>query len=215
MAFVQFSGVSLAFGARDILKDAALFMASGTKAALAGPNGAGKTTLMRIIAGTMPPDSGDRAIQKGTRVSYLPQSGVEYAGCSIYEETERAYDAVERLIAERDAIGGELEKSEPGDPRLELLIESFHHLDEAINDSGYYRRADRIREVLVGLGFNQFELGRRVEELSGGWQMRVALAKVLLENPDIMLLDEPTNYLDLEARDWLEEIGRASCRERV
>ncbi|HAE22149.1 MAG TPA: ABC transporter ATP-binding protein, partial [Spirochaetaceae bacterium] len=103
-----------------------------------------------------------------------------------------------------DAIGAELERIVQGDQRLEALLEAYHHLDEAINDSGYYRRADRIREVLVGLGFNQFELARRVEELSGGWQMRVALAKVLLENPDIMLLDEPTNYLDLEARDWLE-----------
>ncbi len=204
MAFVQFSGVSLAFGSRDLLMDATLYMASGTKAALAGPNGAGKTTLMRIITGQIAPDSGDRAIQKDTRVSYLPQTGVSYAGCSVYEEAEKAYNAVERLVAERDAIGAELERIVQGDQRLEALLEAYHHLDEAINDSGYYRRADRIREVLVGLGFNQFELARRVEELSGGWQMRVALAKVLLENPDIMLLDEPTNYLDLEARDWLE-----------
>jgi ATP-binding cassette, subfamily F, member 3 len=204
MAFVQFSGVSLAFGSRDLLMEASLYMASGTKAALAGPNGAGKTTLMRIITGQLAPDSGERAVQKDTRVSYLPQTGVSYAGCSVYEEAEKAYNAVERLVAERDAIGAELERIVQGDPRLEALLEAYHHLDEAINDSGYYRRADRIREVLVGLGFNQFELARRVEELSGGWQMRVALAKVLLENPDIMLLDEPTNYLDLEARDWLE-----------
>lgn len=209
MAFVQFTGVSLAFGARDLLIGASLFLSAGTKAALAGPNGAGKTTLMRIVSGALAPDSGDRAVQKGTRVSYLPQSGVAYAGCSVYEEAEKAYEAVERLVSERDAVGGELESAAEGDEALSALIESYHALDEAINDSGYYRRADRIREVLVGLGFSQDELGRRVEELSGGWQMRVALAKVILENPDIMLLDEPTNYLDLEARDWLEDYLRA------
>jgi ATP-binding cassette subfamily F protein 3 len=209
MAFVQFTGVSLAFGARDLLIGASLFLSAGTKAALAGPNGAGKTTLMRIVSGALAPDSGDRAVQKGTRISYLPQSGVAYAGCSVYEEAEKAYEAVERLVSERDAVGGELESAAEGDEGLSALIESYHALDEAINDSGYYRRADRIREVLVGLGFSQDELGRRVEELSGGWQMRVALAKVILENPDIMLLDEPTNYLDLEARAWLENYLRA------
>ncbi|MBP7263336.1 MAG: ABC-F family ATP-binding cassette domain-containing protein [Spirochaetia bacterium] len=204
MAFVQFTGVGLAFGARDILSDAALYMSSGTKAALAGPNGAGKTTLMRIIAGMLPPDSGERAIQRGTRVSYLPQSGEAYSGCTVFEEAEKAYQAVEVLIADRDRTGTELETVSEGDSRLSALLDSFHALDEAITDSGYYRRADRIREVLTGLGFEPDALDRPVGELSGGWQMRVALAKVILENPDIMLLDEPTNYLDLEARDWLE-----------
>lgn len=204
MAFVQFTGVSLAFGARDILYDAALFMASGTKAALAGPNGAGKTTLLRIIAGLLPPDSGERAVQKGTRVSYLAQSGEAYSGCTVYEEAEKAYGALEALVMERDTIATALESSKEGDVDLENLLETYHHLDETISGSGCWRRSDRIREVLEGLGFKPDDAGRQVDELSGGWQMRVALAKVILENPDIMLLDEPTNYLDLEARDWLE-----------
>jgi len=204
VAFVQFTGVSLAFGARDILADASLYMAGGTKAALAGPNGAGKTTLLRIVAGLLPPDAGDRAIQKGTRVSYLAQSGAAYQGCTVYEEAEKAYGAVEALLAERDAIGVRLADMKEGDENLEPLLESYHRLDESINGSGYWRRSDRIREVLEGLGFKPEDGERQVGELSGGWQMRVALAKVLLENPDIMLLDEPTNYLDLEARDWLE-----------
>lgn len=204
MAFVQFTGVSLAFGARDILAGASLYMAGGTKAALAGPNGAGKTTLLRIVAGLLPPDSGDRAIQKGTRVSYLPQSGAAYQGCTVYQEAEKAYGAVEALLAERDAIGARLATLKEGDDTIGLLLESYHRLDESINGSGYWRRSDHIREVLDGLGFKPEDGDRQVGELSGGWQMRVALAKVLLENPDIMLLDEPTNYLDLEARDWLE-----------
>jgi len=204
MAFVQFTGVSLAFGARDILSDAALYMAAGTKAALAGPNGAGKTTLLRIVAGLLPPDSGERAVQKGTRVSYLAQSGAVFSGCTVFEEAEKAYGAVEALVAERDDLGLRLEAAREGDQGLDALLEAYHHLDETIAGSGYWRRADRIREVLEGLGFRPGDAERRVEELSGGWQMRVALAKVIFENPDIMLLDEPTNYLDLEARDWLE-----------
>jgi len=209
MAFVQFTGVSLAFGPRDILVDAALFLADGTKAALAGPNGAGKTTLMRIVVGHLAPDSGERAVQKGTRVSYLPQSGAAYAGCTVYEEAEKAYGGLEALLRERDAVGTELEGAREGDPGVGALVESYHHLDETLNDSGYWRRRDRIREVLCGLGFRQDDLDLPVDELSGGWQMRVALGKVLLENPDVMLLDEPTNYLDLEARDWLEDFLRA------
>ncbi|MBU0954222.1 MAG: ABC-F family ATP-binding cassette domain-containing protein, partial [Spirochaetes bacterium] len=191
-------------GARDILQDAALYLASGTKAALAGPNGAGKTTLLRIITGDLPADSGDRAVQKDTRIAWLPQSGVDYRGCSIYEEAEKAYGAIEDLLQRRESIGRDLQQSKADDKRTMLLLEQFHHIDESVNDSGYYRRKDRIREVLQGLGFDPADLDRPVETLSGGWQMRVGLAKVILASPDIMLLDEPTNYLDLEARSWLE-----------
>ncbi|MCX7023160.1 MAG: ATP-binding cassette domain-containing protein [Spirochaetes bacterium] len=209
MAFVQFSEVSLAFGARDILKSVNLNLASGTKAALCGPNGAGKSTLMKIVAGALAPDSGERAIQKGTRISYLPQSGIAYASATVEEEAELAYAAIEALIRERDAVGARLESSVSDDPKTLALVETYHALHETIGDSGYWRRRDRIREVLEGLGFVPGDQERRVEEFSGGWQMRLALAKVILENPDIMLLDEPTNYLDLEARNWLEDYLRA------
>ncbi|HOX11931.1 MAG TPA: ABC-F family ATP-binding cassette domain-containing protein [Spirochaetia bacterium] len=208
MAFVQFTDVSLAFGHRDILKNASLFLAPGTKAALAGPNGAGKTTLLKIAAGLIAPDGGDRAIQKGARISYLPQTGVVYRGCTVYEEAERAYQSVEALVREQEEIGRRLEGSVADDPRTLALVEEHHRLHEAVEGSGYWRRKDRIREVLQGLGFKAGDPDRPVEEFSGGWQMRVALAKVLLENPDILLLDEPTNYLDLEARDWLEDFLR-------
>lgn len=205
MAFVQFTDVSLAFGPRDILKGASLFLAPGTKAALAGPNGAGKSTLLKIAAGILTPDSGDRAIQKGARISYLPQTGVVFQGSTVYEEAERAYDALESLLREQEAIGRELELSTSDDARTLALVEEHNRLHEAVEGSGYWRRRDRIREVLEGLGFQASDLDRPIGEFSGGWQMRVALAKVLLENPDILLLDEPTNYLDLEARDWLQD----------
>ena len=209
MAFVQFSEVSLAFGARDILKGATIYLAAGSRAALAGPNGAGKSTLMKILAGVLAPDSGERAVTRGARVSYLPQTGAAEASlqgdATVFDEAERAYAFATELLTRQDEIGRLLEASTADDGSTARLVEEHAAIHEAVEDSGYYRRRERIREVLQGLGFHEGDLDRPLREFSGGWQMRVALAKVLLENPDIMLLDEPTNYLDLEARSWLED----------
>jgi ATP-binding cassette subfamily F protein 3 len=204
MAFVQFTRVSLAFGDRDILKDVGLNLAAGSRAALAGVNGSGKSTLMKVIAGKLAPDSGERAVQKGTRVSYLPQSGIVYAGRTLREEAETAYDGIAALLAETEAIGRALENAASDGGRTRSLLDEHARLLEAVEDSGYYDRERTITGVLSGLGFTEADLDRSVEEFSGGWQMRIALAKVLLEAPDILLLDEPTNYLDIEARAWLE-----------
>ncbi|MDR1411571.1 MAG: ATP-binding cassette domain-containing protein, partial [Spirochaetaceae bacterium] len=205
MAFVQFTRVSLAFGDRDILKDAGLYLASGSRAALAGVNGSGKSTLMKIIAGNLKADSGERAIQKGCRVSYLPQSGIVHAGKTLKEEAETAYNSVVLLLDEMEAIGRALEAAKSDDGKTKSLLGEYYRLHEAVENSGYYNRSQTISAVLSGLGFAEADLDRRAEEFSGGWQMRIALAKVLLETPDILLLDEPTNYLDIEARSWLED----------
>ena len=211
MAFVQFSKVSLAFGDRDILKDVSLNLASGTKAALAGANGSGKSTLMKVLAGTIQSDSGDRAIQKGTRVSYLPQSGIVHTGRTLMEETELAFSRGIELSARLDALGDELAASgsraagvSADEGRIARLVEEHHEVQVALEESGWHRRRSLAEQMLLGLGFDVSDFGRQVDEFSGGWQMRVALAKILLEHPDILLLDEPTNYLDIEARDWLE-----------
>ncbi|MDR3147118.1 MAG: ATP-binding cassette domain-containing protein [Treponema sp.] len=204
MAFVQFSRVSLAFGDRDILKDVSLHLASGSRAALTGANGSGKTTLMKVIAALIPCDSGERAIQKGSRISYLPQSGIVHKGKTLRDEAETAYHAVEELLLRVDEIGRILQGARSDDGKTALLLEEHHRLQEAVEASGYYRREADISMVLGGLGFSPEDLDRDTGEFSGGWQMRIALAKVLLEEPDILLLDEPTNYLDIEARGWLE-----------
>ena len=204
MAFVQFSRVSLAFGDRDILKEVSLNLAAGSRAALAGANGAGKSTLMKVIAGKIAADSGDRTVQKGCRVSYLPQSGIVQAGKTLREEAETAYGSILLLIARMDELGRELEKSKGDSGATRAMLEEHHRIHEEIENSGYYRREAVIYQVLEGLGFSPDDMARETGEFSGGWQMRIALAKILLENPDIMLLDEPTNYLDIEARTWLE-----------
>ncbi len=191
--------------ARDILKNATLFLQEGSRAALAGPNGAGKTTLMRIVAGAVAPDSGERAVTKGARVSYLPQTGVVHGDGSVYEEAERAYGFAAAMLERQEEIGRLLEASTSDGGQTARLLEEHAAIHEAVEGSGYFRRRERIREILAGLGFRDADMDRPAREFSGGWQMRVALAKILLESPDIMLLDEPTNYLDLEAREWLED----------
>ena len=204
MAFVQFSRVSLAFGDRDILRDVSLNLTAGSRAALSGANGAGKSTLMKVIAGKITADSGDRAVQKGCRVSYLPQSGIVHKGKTLGQEAETAFESILILIARMEELGRELEKTSGDSSRTRALLEEHHLLLSEIENSGYYRRDAVIAQVLSGLGFSAGDLERETGEFSGGWQMRIALAKILLENPDIMLLDEPTNYLDIEARTWLE-----------
>ena len=205
MAFVQFSRLSLAFGQRDILKDVSLRLASGSRSCLTGANGSGKSTLMKIIAGRISADSGDRAVQKDTRISYLPQSGIVHRGKTLRDEVETAFSFIHILLERLEKTGETLEKVKSGDASAKTLIEEHHLLQEQIEDSGYYRREGTISLVLCGLGFSPRDFDRVTDEFSGGWQMRIALAKVLLEKPDILLLDEPTNYLDIEARAWLED----------
>jgi ATP-binding cassette subfamily F protein 3 len=204
MAFVQFSNVCLAFGDRDLLCSVSLNLKSGSRAALAGPNGAGKSTLMRILAGLTAPDSGDRAVEKGARVSYLPQSGIVHLGRSLRAEAETAFAPVAAMIGEMEELGRALSSAREGDPGLAEVLERHHELSEAVERSGYWRREERIERVLSGLGFKPGDLDRPAGEFSGGWQMRIALAKILLEGADVLLLDEPTNYLDIEAREWLK-----------
>lgn len=202
MAFVQFSQVSLAFGDRDILKNVSVNLMTGTKAALTGANGAGKSTLIKVMAGLIKPDSGSRICQKETRIAYLPQSGLTHHGCSLKEEADRAFEFGYDIQKHIDQIGEQLEK---GTGNTDNLLVTQAELIAKLEESGWHRREATAESVLMGLGFSQEDLQKQTEEFSGGWQMRIALAKALMQNPDILLLDEPTNYLDIEARTWLEK----------
>lgn len=202
MAFVQFSQVSLAFGDRDILKNVSVNLMTGTKAALTGANGAGKSTLIKVMAGLVKPDSGSRICQKDTRIAYLPQSGLTHHGCSLKEEADRAFQFGYDIQKQIDQIGEQLEK---GEGNTDNLLVQQAELITRLEESGWHRREATAESVLLGLGFEHKDLSRQTEEFSGGWQMRIALAKALMQNPDILLLDEPTNYLDIEARTWLEK----------
>ncbi|MBO6176305.1 MAG: ATP-binding cassette domain-containing protein [Treponema sp.] len=201
MAFVQFSKVSLSFGNRDILKNVSVNLATGTKAALTGANGAGKSTLIKIMAGLVEPDSGERIAQKDARVAYLPQSGLVHSGCSLKEEADKAFLWGYELQEKIDSLGEQM----AGAPDNVRLAEEHSALLQKLEESGWYRREALAEQILLGLGFNREDFSKQTQEFSGGWQMRIALAKCLMSGPDILLLDEPTNYLDIEARNWLEK----------
>ncbi len=202
MAFVQFSQVSLAFGDRDILKNVTINLQTGSKVALTGANGAGKSTLIKVLAGLTPPDSGSRAVQKDSRIAYLPQSGLTHHGCTLLEEADKAFEFGYEMQRQIDEIGSQLEK---GEGNTDVLVERQAELIQKLDDSGWHRRDAMAESVLLGLGFSRSDFDRDTAEFSGGWQMRIALAKALMQGPDILLLDEPTNYLDIEARSWLEQ----------
>ena len=202
MAFVQFSQVSLAFGDRDILKNVSVNLMTGTKAALTGANGAGKSTLIKVMAGLIQPDSGTYSCQKDTRIAYLPQSGLTHHGCTLKEEADRAFAFGFELQKQIDEMGEQAAKNPDSAENLHI---KQAELIARLEESGWHRREATAESVLLGLGFSHEDLSRQTEEFSGGWQMRIALAKALMQNPDILLLDEPTNYLDIEARDWLEK----------
>lgn len=204
MAFVQLDNVSLAFADREILRNVNLSLNESSRMALSGANGSGKSTLMRIVADLRRPDSGRVIRERGVRVSYLPQDGVVHRGSTLREEVERAYDRLHALIHEKGEIEHRLGEATPEDEATDGLVERHHQVQETILASGYYEREADVHQVLTGLGFSEEDFLRPTDEFSGGWQMRIALAKVLLERADILLLDEPTNYLDLEARNWLE-----------
>lgn len=202
MAFVQFSKVSLSFGDRDILKDVSLNLGPLSKAALTGANGSGKSTLIKVMAGLVKSDDGQRVASKDAKIAYLPQSGLTHHGCSLREEADKAFEEGYKLTKELDEIGDKLKN---GEGNQKILLERHEAILNELENSGWNRRSVLAEQVLTGLGFSRDDLEKKCEEFSGGWQMRIALAKALMANPDILLLDEPTNYLDLEAREWLEK----------
>ena len=203
MPFIQLSKISLAFGDRDILKDITLILTAGTKAALTGANGCGKSTLMKIVAGQIKADSGDIATEKDTSIAYLPQSGIVHKGKTLAEEAETAFAYGYDIIKAMDEVGEKM-KTEKDEQKLLALANDYHALQTRLDNSGWNSKKGLIDETLRGLGFSSADFNKNTEEFSGGWQMRIALAKVLLQNADIIVLDEPTNYLDIEARSWLE-----------
>ena len=206
MAFIQFSKISLAFGDRDILKDVSVNLKTGTKAALTGANGAGKSTLIKIMAGLVEPDSGKRTAQSGARIAYLPQSGLTHRGRTLKEEADLAFDYGYKIQNQIEEIGEKLKQIPSENVSAQnALLEQHSALMETLENSSWYRRESLAESVLLGLGFSRDDFEKMTDAFSGGWQMRIALAKALMQQPDILLLDEPTNYLDIEARAWLED----------
>jgi ATP-binding cassette, subfamily F, member 3 len=175
---------------------------------LVGSNGTGKTTLLKIITGLVQPDSGAVSKAKFVTVGYLQQEGVAVSGRSLYEEAASAFEDVLQIQQELDEAHRSMERLDPQSEEYAETIEVYGELQHKLEDLDAFRMKSKVESVLMGLGFSVSDLSRMTEEFSGGWQMRIELAKLLLREPSVLLLDEPTNHLDLETLQWLEEYLR-------
>ncbi|HAF85895.1 MAG TPA: ABC transporter ATP-binding protein [Sphaerochaeta sp.] len=203
MATLQVQSMHLAFADRDILDDVSFILTEKSRSALAGGNGSGKSTLLKVLSGQMAADSMNLSKTRDLRISYLPQSDILFEEGSVYSEVERGYQRFDKMLAEKTHLEQELALSSEEGNTYPLLVR-LSEIQDGLLEEGYFSRKEKIEQVLSGLGFLASDFDRQCLEFSGGWQMRIALAKVLVEQPTIMLLDEPTNYLDIEARYWLK-----------
>ena len=197
---IQLSGATKRFGGRTLFANTDLLVPERARFGVVGANGSGKTTLLRILAGIEPLDEGRVVQNKDQTVGYLPQEGLHMAGRSLLEACRSVFAgliAVEREIHELES---QLEHTDDLS-----LFERYSDLQHRFQVGGGAALEARIGTILSGLAFTADDLQRQCEEFSGGWQMRIALAKLLLQEPNVLLLDEPTNHLDLETRNWLEE----------
>ena len=202
---IQVSSLHKAFGDRVVFDRVAWQVQSGQRVGLCGPNGSGKTTLLRMLAGDVEPDAGEIVRPSGLTVGYLPQDGLTHAGRTLRDEATLAFAPLLELQAEMQRLEGKLaDRGITGESHEALLIRYAEAQEAFAHGDGYGIEA-KVDAVLRGLGFTPDDFVRPAEHFSGGWQMRIALAKLLLARPQLLLLDEPTNHLDLEARNWLEE----------
>lgn len=197
--------VAIQYGSRFLFRDLSLTIRAKERWSLAGPNGAGKSTLMKIIMGLETPDKGRIIKAKQTTVGYLPQEGVTHKGSSVYAEVETAFDDVKLLQDQLAEVDAELENADPTSEEYGDLLEVSGDLHLRLEHHDISKMKPRIETVLSGLGFSAKDLNRPAGEFSGGWQMRIAMAKLLLREPSVLLLDEPTNHLDIETVQWVEQ----------
>jgi ATP-binding cassette subfamily F protein 3 len=200
---ISLSQVGKFYGKQDVLKEVSLSIHPGERIALVGVNGAGKTTLFKLLLGTMEPDNGLVHRKKGLRLGYLPQDVIELTGKTVLQQVMEVNAAIQKVLAEFNKITHELDQT-TDQAQCEILAVRQSHLLSEMEHLGAYDLEFRAKQVLAGLGFKEESFQAPVETLSGGWIMRVALARLLLSQPDLLLLDEPTNHLDLDSLLWLE-----------
>src|ERR1035437_1068961 len=199
------------FGPRVLFLEANWLIRAREKTALVGANGTGKSTIMKVLAGLETLDYGQVQQTRGMSIGYLPQEGLPLAGRSVFEECLTVFDELRDMEREVEQLAGqlgELAELDHAGPEYEAAAERYSMLQERFHSLDGYALDAQVGSVLTGLGFGKEDWTRQTDEFSGGWQMRIALAKLLLAKPNLLLLDEPTNHLDLETRNWLEDYLR-------
>jgi len=201
---ISFSNINKQYGRQLVFVEASFQLNPGEKVGLVGPNGAGKTTLFRMVVGEESPDDGEVSVPKKTTVGYFRQDVEEMQGRSVLDEAIAGSGRAGDLHHELEALQHAMEDPAQAD-EMDRILERFGEVQEEYEHLGGYTLEAQAREVLLGLGFQDDQIDGDVGALSGGWKMRVALARVLLGRPDVLLMDEPTNHLDLESIIWLEQ----------
>jgi ATP-binding cassette subfamily F protein 3 len=202
---IQLSNLSKSFGDRVLLDSVSWQISDGERVGLSGPNGAGKTTLLKMLAGLDEPDSGTVVKPAGLTIGYLPQDGLTHSGRTLLEEAGLAFKPLLDMRDEIAALETRLADDSVSEGEHEAMLTRYSELQEEFRRLEGYSIDLKVSTVLRGLGFSAEDFQKPSETFSGGWQMRIALAKLLLGRPGLLLLDEPTNHLDLDARNWLEE----------
>ncbi len=204
---ITFNNVSKAYGGQVLFVEASFQLNPGEKVGLVGPNGAGKTTVFRMITGEESPDEGEVTQPKRVSVGYFRQDIGEMSGRSVLDEAIAGSGQLGELHHELEALQHAMADPDQAD-EMDRILERFGHVQEEYEHGGGYDLEARARELLLGLGFEETQIDGDVEALSGGWKMRVGMARVLLGRPDVLLMDEPTNHLDIESILWLEDFIR-------
>jgi ATP-binding cassette, subfamily F, member 3 len=202
---IQLAALTKSFGDRTLLDDVSWQIDDRERVGLSGPNGAGKTTMLKILAGLDEPDSGNVVKPSGLTIGYLPQDGLHHSGRTLIDEVGQAFKTVLDMRSEIAALEERLGDDSVPESEHAQMLTRYSDLQDNFRRLEGYSVDLKIHTVLRGLGFSREDMDQPTETFSGGWQMRIALAKLLLGRPGLLLLDEPTNHLDLDARNWLEE----------
>src|SRR5579864_8861015 len=202
---IQLTGAQKRYGPKILFEDVDWLVTPGERTGIVGANGTGKSSLLKVLAGLEGLDSGNIAVQKGISFGYLPQEGLSLSGRSVFAECMTVFADIRALEDEQEQLTHRMAELDPASDEYAQVAERFHRAESEFQAHDGYTLESQVGAVLSGLGFSRRDWKRRTEEFSGGWQMRIALAKLLLEKPNLLLLDEPTNHLDLEARNWLED----------
>jgi ATP-binding cassette subfamily F protein 3 len=201
---IQLSEAGKRFGPKILFENLNWLLTPKDRVGIVGANGTGKSTLLKTLAGIEGLDYGTLNAAKGIRAGYLPQDGITLTGRTVFNECLSVFEEIRALEAEQKSLEKSMGELDHESPDYRQIAERYHQVQAEFTARDGYNIESRVGTVLAGLGFSREDWQRRVEEFSGGWQMRIALAKLLLEEPNLLLLDEPTNHLDLEARNWLE-----------
>lgn len=206
---ISVNNLTIRFGNDPLFSDISYVVNPRDRIALVGKNGAGKSTMLKVFAGLQPPTSGTVSIPKDVTIGYLPQHMIHNDGTTVREEAEKAFSHIFELQDEINRLSNELATREDYDsPEYARLIEQLTHANERLDMMGANDFQGNVEKTLLGLGFLRSDFDRQTSEFSGGWRMRIELAKILLKRPDVLLLDEPTNHLDIESIQWLENFLR-------